>query len=433
MADLLRIAATHGLVLPHNVRAVKKHVVAHILEHAPADAVAAYNAEVEENTRERLLKSIRSPRKRARQDAGESSVTRPSKRLRTLTRGEEPAAQVADDNSAVVADDTADGVVNPTHPQYLQLPTMEERKQCHIAFLDSISDEALLNWVCGVCARERDHVDPTCNMMVIDLGNIPNKDRLRPVTAHPKHTLYEGLLLDPAGVKVTSTGTEVVVCDECRHSLNHATNLPPMFSLANDMWIGDIPEIIQQLTIPEQLLLALVVPRVFVFKLRPKAWMPNDLDTLQRGMKGNVSSYEMDQDGITAMLEGEMLPRPITQLASILTVTYVGPGTLPKDWIHRTFRVRRAIVRAAFLSMQETYPSKFGHLVLSEARLSQLPDDAVPVELLACIRQETDMGMLDEEHGGYVPSADTALSTEGKRLRNGFCTGTLTGVTHRRR
>ncbi|KAL1709670.1 hypothetical protein EV121DRAFT_194321 [Schizophyllum commune] len=198
----------------------------------------------------------------------------------------------------------------------------------------------------------------------------------------------------------------VVVCHECHRSLIEDGDKPPKFSLANDMWIGPIPHEVEELTIPEQLLLALVIPRVFVFKLRPKLWSPSDPDMLQRGMRGNVSSYELDQEGIVAMVAGDMLPRPVSHLPSVLSVTYVGPGKLPPNWIYRTFRVRRELVRRAFLRLKGTNPNYFGDISLCEDRLAMLPEDDVPDEIMACVLQNMDVGALDEEHGGYVPSAD---------------------------
>lgn len=45
---------------------------------------------------------------------------------------------------------------------------------------------------------------------------------------------------------------------------------PPCYALANQLWIGQIPQQLQVLTFPEQLLVSLVCPHVFVFKLFPK-------------------------------------------------------------------------------------------------------------------------------------------------------------------
>ncbi|KAJ7031925.1 hypothetical protein C8F04DRAFT_905170, partial [Mycena alexandri] len=118
----------------------------------------------------------------------------------------------------------------------------------------------------------------------------------------------------------------------------------PQYALANNLWIGRIPWQLRALTFPEQLLIALLYPRVYVFKLHPRCGGTQDPNTLQRGMRGTVSSYDLDCDGVVSMLAGDLMPRPPAVLASVISVTYIGLGQLPKDWLRSTFRVRRKVV-----------------------------------------------------------------------------------------
>ena len=46
-------------------------------------------------------------------------------------------------------------------------------------------------------------------------------------------------------------------------------------------------------------------------------------------------------DGISSMLHGNLMPRPPAVLASVISVTFIGLGDLPKHWLRTTFRVRR--------------------------------------------------------------------------------------------
>lgn len=48
---------------------------------------------------------------------------------------------------------------------------------------------------------------------------------------------------------LTKTGN---ICQECHKAL--VKNRVPMFSVANKMWIGDVPPVLQQLTIAEEML-----------------------------------------------------------------------------------------------------------------------------------------------------------------------------------
>ncbi|EIM90060.1 uncharacterized protein STEHIDRAFT_52210 [Stereum hirsutum FP-91666 SS1] len=126
--------------------------------------------------------------------------------------------------------------------------------------------------------------------------------------------------------------------------------------------------------------------------------------TLQRGMRGTVTTYEQDIKGVTAMTEGKRMPRPVALLASVMSVTFVGRGKLPKGWLYSTFKVRRAAIREALLWLREHNPKYYGDIEIDEERLRALPEDDVPEEVLANVRQTEDVGVLLEESGaGYVP------------------------------
>ena len=108
---------------------------------------------------------------------------------------------------------------------------------------------------------------------------------------------------------------------------------PPKFSLANNLWIGDIPWQLRVLSFPEQLLISHLYCWVYVFKLFPKASGGSDLSGLQRGMRGTVCAYDLDMAGISSMITGNLMPRPLLILSSLISVTFIGLGDLPKSWI----------------------------------------------------------------------------------------------------
>ncbi|KAJ7815771.1 hypothetical protein B0H14DRAFT_2603094 [Mycena olivaceomarginata] len=90
-------------------------------------------------------------------------------------------------------------------------------------------------------------------------------------------------------------------------------------------------------------------------------------------------------------------------LASVITVTYVGLGELPKNWLHNTFRVRRAVVRRALGWLKAFNPKYYGHIKIDDGRIQALPEDDVPLAITSVIRQSTDTGIIDQESDGYVP------------------------------
>lgn len=192
----------------------------------------------------------------------------------------------------------------------MRLPTDEELRECHIRFIDATGSKALAQGVCGVCARECGAMDEM--LTSCRLSDIPNSYKLVPVHTHAAHDLYDGMLLEPAGVTQSAQGRVVDICSSCISQLRDSqSSLPPTLSLANGMWIGRVPWQLQILTFPEQLLIALLYPRVYVFKLFPKkiAGLRN-AENLQRCMRGNVSTFELSMEGVADMIRGRLMPRP---------------------------------------------------------------------------------------------------------------------------
>jgi len=286
--------------------------------------------------------------------------------------------------------------------KFLDLPSESEVKGCYRHFYNATSNNAVRMVVCAICAREVSCLEDEVSTQFLD--EIRNADRLVPSVPHAAHDLFDGKLLDPAGVKQENGRLRVNMCRSCRTSLDkRGPMLPPTLSLANNMWIGRIPEELATLTFPEQLLIANLYPRVFVFKLHPKKGYHGDPSQLQRAMRGTVSTYELDLPGITSMLNGNMMPRPPAILASLVSITFIGLGRLPKNWLRQLFRVRRKEVAAALVWLKTNNPKYYGHIEIDANRLQQLPEDDVPIELTSIIRHSSDTGIIEQESAGYVP------------------------------
>ncbi|CAK5266163.1 unnamed protein product [Mycena citricolor] len=286
--------------------------------------------------------------------------------------------------------------------KFLSLPTQEEIKALYTKFYRATSNAAVSMMVCGACAREIDvgitgEEDATPRR----LRAVPNSHRLIPSQAHAAHDLFDRKLLDPAGVVEINGETHVRLCSDCSSSLAQPGDKPPKHSLANNMWIGKTPWQLQVLTFPEQLLVALIYPRVFVFKLHPRIG-GRDPSKLQRGMRGTVSTYDLDTDGIASMLAGDLMPRPPAVLASVLSVTYIGVGKLPKNWLRSTFRVRRQVVYEALNWLKNNNPKYYGHIKIDGHRIAALPEDDVPLEISTLVRQSEDITVVERECDGYV-------------------------------
>lgn len=311
------------------------------------------------------------------------------------TRRNRPRTEVSDLGAGAVRD-------SYDSSKFLNLPSIQDVKLCYRSFYEATSSKALRSEVCGACARECGTMDEA--IKEFRLGDIPNAHRLKPQKAHPHHTLYEGKLLEPAGVREDERLTMVNLCTSCLDDLQSTKDRPPHYSLANDLWIGHVPWELQVLTFPEQLLIALLYPRVFVFKLFPKKiGGVRDASACQRAMRGNVSTYALDMKGIASMIEGSLMPRPPAILASLISVTFIGTGQLPKNWLRSIFRVRRAVVFEALRWLKENNPTYYGDIEISPERIQLLPEDDIPPEVENLVRQTTETGVVDQESNGYVP------------------------------
>ncbi|KAF8526435.1 hypothetical protein JB92DRAFT_3108230 [Gautieria morchelliformis] len=202
------------------------------------------------------------------------------------------------------------GHSEPDISECFQVATPEVLKACIRAFREVTSNHALELGVCTVCAQEL--LVQENGFQRVPLRNIPNLHHLVPKATHPMHETINGHLLVLDTIQGEGDNATAHICEQCWKSLSSTSNHPPKLSLANQMWIGSIPWQLQALTFSKQLLIAFVYPGVFVFKLYPRrrTKQPFDPDTLQRGMKGNVSSYEMNIPELSEMIEGNLMPRP---------------------------------------------------------------------------------------------------------------------------
>lgn len=252
-----------------------------------------------------------------------------------------------------------------------------------------------------MCAQECGVQDNT--IVIIPLSLIPNSACLIPTHCHRVHDLYDSRLLEPAGLVGDDGDPIVSVCHQCLEELKKTGHNPPKMSLANDLWIGCTPWPLQLLTFPEQLLIAQLYPRVYVFKLFPKCQQAvRNMASLQRAMRGNVSTYKLNTEVIASMVEGNLMPCPPAILASLISVMFIALGEVPRKWLHSTFRVHWQAIWDALHWLKDNNPKYYGNIKISSSQIEALPEDDVPVEVTAIIHQSEDIGVLDEENDSYV-------------------------------
>jgi hypothetical protein len=314
----------------------------------------------------------------------------------------------------VVVDENcrSDGYESGGYGEFLELTTEDEMKSCFRDFRAATSNEGLRVEECVVCAREMAYDEGKHSQLLYD-PFIREVLRPRTVTSNrcARDEMWQGALVLKKCIGHLERGEGVWICSECETALGKKKL--PRLALANDMWIGDVPSELQALTIPEQLIIARHYPRCYVFKLYPREGGHLGSEQMQRGMKGNVSLYDVNTKEVVKMLEGQKMPNPAASLASVVVITFLGSKTLPKDWLKSTFRIRRKRVYEALLWLKENN-SLYEDISIDDKRLQMLPEDGIPDEISALIRQETEEDVAEKESGGFMEEKMDVSDSDGE-------------------
>ena len=130
------------------------------------------------------------------------------------------------------------------------------------------------------------------------------------------------------------------ICTDCWTSL--AKEKVPKFSVANKVWIGDVPKELQGLTIPEQRLIALYRHNSCIVKLHSSF---HSAATAQSAIKGNCISFPQDVVNIATSL-----PLQLEDLCDSLKIIFVGCRIPDRNQLKYVLTVRKSKVSNALLS-----------------------------------------------------------------------------------
>ncbi|KAI0251532.1 hypothetical protein BJV78DRAFT_1210421 [Lactifluus subvellereus] len=119
-------------------------------------------------------------------------------------------------------------------------------------------------------------------------------------------------------------------------------------------------------------------------------------------MRGNVTTYALNNDSIASMVQGNLMPRPIETLSSVITITFICQERLSLSRIRSLFRVRRQVFLEALLWLRTHNSTYYGTVQIDGQRLAQIPEDDVPTEIVLISRHRLDEGLLDQKNSGYV-------------------------------
>ncbi|KAI0649977.1 hypothetical protein C8Q79DRAFT_900724 [Trametes meyenii] len=121
------------------------------------------------------------------------------------------------------------------------------------------------------------------------------------------------------------------VCNECLSALRK--HRLPKHSLANGLWVGDVPDVLRDLTFCEKLLVSLERHNNFIAKV-------------------TMGQYKMSTNAVVfsqpVSKVYQRLPPPKADIADCLAILYVGPcKPTPKDMKRTPFIIRRNAVLKA--------------------------------------------------------------------------------------
>ncbi len=280
----------------------------------------------------------------------------------------------------------------------MKVPSIDVVEGCISDFIKATSTAAISSTACVSCAREL-----FSNATVtLEVDRIPNPHLLKPNIQHVKQDIVNGMVIYKPAMK----GDRVTICMECLHSLQDGK--VPKYSLANNLWIGDVPIELSCLTLPERILIARYFPAAYIVKLYPKqrgatSWKDNQL---YRGLKGNVATYRLDPQQVASVIcddiEGDAMPHPAKILSATIGITFIGPKGLSEKTMPSMFQVRRLRVREALIWLKRNNPL-YADIEIHEERLRQLPYNGIPDELMCTARYSSDIESVHREHDGYVP------------------------------
>ncbi|EMD38900.1 hypothetical protein CERSUDRAFT_72164 [Gelatoporia subvermispora B] len=194
-----------------------------------------------------------------------------------------------------------------TASHFLEVLSSAKVTACYEAFYNATSNKAVRLRVCAVCTQE----------------------------------LTDSKLLQLEGIDYIGTMKMANICAECLGALKKGTTAPLKFSLTNPLWV---------LTVPEQMLVALLYPRVYIFKLFLKQ----------------------------------------------------GRGGFDPSMLQQAMRETQIVFKALWW-LRENNLKYYRNIEISPECIGSLPKDNIPQETLNIMHQLENEGLAIQESEGYIP------------------------------
>jgi hypothetical protein len=192
------------------------------------------------------------------------------------------------------------------------------------------------------------------------------------------------------------------VCDGCRRDIRKGKI--PRLALANNLWIGKVPDVLKNLRYVEKILVARVRHTCAYVKVASG----------MRKMKANVVAFESPTPKIYTVL-----PPPRDDMDEVLAILFTGPSKpTPEDFARTPFLVRRnAVINA--LNWLKLNHADYADIEVSEENMKQYQEDMPPVSI-----------EYRESLSNKVPEGTSVFDqNEEEGTEKGDCAFTVHGLT----
>jgi len=216
---------------------------------------------------------------------------------------------------------------------------------------------------------------------------------LGPSTSNSPSFYYEnGIILYTSGLFQQNKVDMCTICQKCHDALSKEHI--PKFSVANNMWLGDVPAELQGLTIPEEKLISLYRHNSCIIKLHSPF---HSTTTAQTALKGNCITFLQNLPNIV-----DSLPLTLDDLCDTLKVIFIGARPPDRIQLKKVLTVRKEKIVQA-LRWLKKHNILYQKVNINLQNINQLPEDDVPECIMSTLEQKLADEEMESERVGYVP------------------------------
>ena len=185
------------------------------------------------------------------------------------------------------------------------------------------------------------------------------------------------------------------------------------------MWIGDVPDQLKGLTIPEQKLISLYRHNSCVIKLHSLWHSPN---TAQPALKGNCITFPQNLSNIATSL-----PLSPNELSASIKIIFIGASLPSRHHLRKILSVRRRRIFDALVWLKENNVL-YSHISLDNHIIAALPDDDVPESIWETLDYILEDRSVHVEREGYTEDPLISNQAMSERATSDFTPINPSGV-----